>query len=130
MTGISNIQAQFQAAAQSLGNGAAGAANAASGSAAASGVGLSGIGSSSGVLGAQSPSYDTPFSGVLRDAISKTQQLDDQASHAVTGLLSGQGVDVHSALIATEKSDLAFEMMLALRNKAVGAYQQLMGMQF
>ena len=77
-----------------------------------------------------SPSYDMPFSGVLREAISKTQELNTQASTAVDGLLSGRGVDVHTAMIATEKSDLAFEMMLSLRNKAVGAYQQLMGMQF
>lgn len=121
MSGIMNIPA----AAQSLSNLATGAASAANGSAAAAGAGLSG-----GVLGTQSPSYDTPFAGVMRDAISKTQQLDNQASSAVTGLLSGQGVDVHTAMIASEKSDLAFEMMLALRNKAVGAYQQLMGMQF
>ena len=79
---------------------------------------------------AASPSYDMPFSGVLREAVAKTQELNDQAANAVGGLLSGKGVDVHTAMIATEKSDLAFEMMLSLRNKAVGAYQQLMGMQF
>jgi flagellar hook-basal body complex protein FliE len=33
-------------------------------------------------------------------------------------------------MIATEKANLGFEMMLAFRNKAVAAYQQLMGMQF
>ena len=119
MTGIPNISA----AGQALSNLSTGAANAAG---RASGAG----GLTGGVLGTQSPSYDTPFAGVLRDAISKTQQLDTQASNTVTGLLSGQGVDIHTAMIATEKSDLAFEMMLALRNKAVGAYQQLMGMQF
>jgi flagellar hook-basal body complex protein FliE len=77
-----------------------------------------------------SPSYSAPFADVLHDAIAKTNELNTQAAQAVTGLLSGQGVDVHTAMIATEKSDLAFEMMLAMRNKAIGAYQQLMGMQF
>jgi flagellar hook-basal body complex protein FliE len=33
-------------------------------------------------------------------------------------------------MIATQKADLAFEMALAFRNKAVGAYQQLMSTQF
>jgi len=79
---------------------------------------------------ATSPAYQTPFSGLLQDAIQKTQQLETSAANTVGGLLSGQGVDVHTAMIATEKSNLGFEMMLAFRNKAVAAYQQLMGLQF
>jgi flagellar hook-basal body complex protein FliE len=77
-----------------------------------------------------SPSYPTPFAGLLQDAIGKTQQLETNAANSVSGLLSGQGVDVHTAMIATEKANLGFEMMLAFRNKAVAAYQQLMGLQF
>ncbi|MGO8720118.1 MAG: flagellar hook-basal body complex protein FliE [Acidobacteriaceae bacterium] len=75
-------------------------------------------------------SYPTPFAGLLEEAIGKTQQLETNAANTVTGLLSGQGVDVHTAMIATEKANLGFEMMVAFRNKAVAAYQQLMGMQF
>jgi flagellar hook-basal body complex protein FliE len=33
-------------------------------------------------------------------------------------------------MIATQKADMAFELTLAVRNKAVAAYQQVMGMQF
>jgi flagellar hook-basal body complex protein FliE len=80
--------------------------------------------------GEASLSYPTPFAGLLQEAIGKTQQLETNAANSVTGLLSGQGVDVHTAMIATEKANLGFEMMLAFRNKAVAAYQQLMGMQF
>jgi flagellar hook-basal body complex protein FliE len=44
--------------------------------------------------------------------------------------MSGSGVDVHQAMIATEKANMAFEMALAVRGKAVQAYQQVIGMQF
>jgi flagellar hook-basal body complex protein FliE len=54
-----------------------------------------------------SPSYANPFAGVMRDAIQATQQLETNAATAVTGLVSGSGVDVHTAMIATEKSNLA-----------------------
>jgi flagellar hook-basal body complex protein FliE len=57
-------------------------------------------------------------------------QLEDQARSAVTGLMSGSGVDVHEAMIATQKASMAFELSLAVRNKAVQAYQQVMSMQF
>jgi flagellar hook-basal body complex protein FliE len=72
----------------------------------------------------------TPFSGIFQSIVAQTSSLDHQAQSAVTGLLSGQGVEVHDAMIATQKADMAFELALQVRNKAVGAYQQMMGMQF
>jgi flagellar hook-basal body complex protein FliE len=72
----------------------------------------------------------TPFSGVFQSMVEQTSSLDAKASQAVSGLLSGQGVEIHDAMIATEKADMAFELALQVRNKAVGAYQQMMGMQF
>jgi flagellar hook-basal body complex protein FliE len=72
----------------------------------------------------------TPFSGVLKGMVEQTQALGKKASDAVTGLLSGQGVEVHDVMIAQQKADASFELALQVRNKAVGAYQQLMGMQF
>ena len=71
-----------------------------------------------------------PFSGLFQSMVQQTSALDAQASTAVTGLLSGQGVEIHDAMIATEKADMAFELALQVRNKAVAAYQQMMGMQF
>jgi flagellar hook-basal body complex protein FliE len=71
-----------------------------------------------------------PFSGILHQAFDRLKQLDDQASVAVKGLIDGDGTDVHTAMIATQKASLAFDTALAVRNKAVGAYQQIMGMQF
>jgi flagellar hook-basal body complex protein FliE len=71
-----------------------------------------------------------PFSDLLTDAVGQVSQLEDQAHTAVSGLMSGSGVDVHQAMIATEKASMAFELTLAVRNKAVQAYQQVIGMQF
>ena len=72
----------------------------------------------------------TPFSDLLTDAVGQVSQLENQAHAAVTGLMSGSGVDVHQAMIATEKASMTFELALAVRNKAVQAYQQVIGMQF
>jgi flagellar hook-basal body complex protein FliE len=73
---------------------------------------------------------ESPFAGMLKSMVEQTATLDRKASETVTGLLSGQGVDIHQAMIATQKADMAFELALQVRNKAVGAYQQMMGMQF
>jgi flagellar hook-basal body complex protein FliE len=71
-----------------------------------------------------------PFAGVFRSMVEQTTALDQKASEAVSGLLNGQGVEIHDAMIATQKADMAFELALQVRNKAVAAYQQMMGMQF
>lgn len=71
-----------------------------------------------------------PFGDLLKTAVEGIDGLEQQASAAVDGLMRGTGVDVHDALIATQKADMSFELALAVRNKAVAAYQQVMGMQF
>ena len=72
----------------------------------------------------------TPFGGLMTEAIGQMSSLESQARSAVTGFLSGTGVDVHQAVIATQKVEMAFELALSVRNKAVQAYQSVMGMQF
>jgi flagellar hook-basal body complex protein FliE len=71
-----------------------------------------------------------PFSGLLQQVVGQAADLDTKAQQAVSGLLNGQGVEVHDVMIATQKADMAFELALQVRNKAVGAYQQMMTMQF
>jgi flagellar hook-basal body complex protein FliE len=71
-----------------------------------------------------------PFSDLLTDAVGQVNQLESQARTAVDGLITGSGVDVHQAMIATQKASMSFELALAVRNKAVQAYQQVIGMQF
>jgi flagellar hook-basal body complex protein FliE len=81
-------------------------------------------------LSAPSQAETAPFSDLLKDAVGQVNQLEEQAHAAVTGLMTGSGVDMHQAMIATQKASMAFELALAVRNKAVQAYQQVMGMQF
>jgi flagellar hook-basal body complex protein FliE len=94
-----------------------------------------GIGSSAGVA-ANLPSATggtataSPFADLMSDAVGQVDQLEQQANTAVSGLMTGAGVDVHQAMIATEKASMAFELALAVRNKAVQAYQSVVGMQF
>jgi flagellar hook-basal body complex protein FliE len=71
-----------------------------------------------------------PFADLLTEAVGQVGQLESQARSAVEGLMSGTGVDVHEAMIATEKAEMGFELVLSVRNKALAAYQQMMGMQF
>ena len=70
------------------------------------------------------------FREALHSAIDDIQQLEGQAETKVAGLIEGNGADVHSALIAVEKADLSFQLMMQVRNKIVSAYQEISRMQF
>ena len=98
---------------------------------AASGVASSGARAASlfspGRAGAASAA---PFADLITGAVGEVSRLEQQANAAVGGLMTGTGVDVHQAMIATQKADMAFELALAVHNKAVQAYQSVMGMQF
>lgn len=83
-----------------------------------------------GQMGAYGATAGVPFDGVLKSMVQQTSALDQEAAQAVTGVMSGQGMDIHDAMIATQKADMAFQLALEVRNKAVGAYQQMMNMQF
>jgi len=97
-------------------------------------TGTPGMGNIAGIGGMTSgpakPTDGAPFSDLLTDAIGDVTRLESEAQKTVEGLMSGSGVDVHQAMIATEKASMAFELSLAVRNKAIQAYQQMMGMQF
>jgi flagellar hook-basal body complex protein FliE len=70
------------------------------------------------------------FMSTLNNTMDQVGQLQSEADGRVAQLLNGNGQDVHSAMIAVEKANLAFSMMVQVRNKIVQAYQQVSGMQF
>ena len=79
---------------------------------------------------ASSAASGTGFIDTLRSAMDEMGQLHGQAESKVAGVLEGSGADVHSALIAVEKADLSFQLMMQVRNKIVSAYQEISRMQF
>jgi flagellar hook-basal body complex protein FliE len=73
---------------------------------------------------------EVPFANLLRETLGQVEELEKRARSAVEGLITGAGIDVHQAMIATEKAEMGFELVLSVRNKALAAYQQVVGMQF
>jgi flagellar hook-basal body complex protein FliE len=81
--------------------------------------------------GSAAPSAsDGNFLDSLHSAVNQVQQLQSEADNQVSSLVSGNGQDVHSAMIAVEKANLTFELMVQVRNKIVSAYQEVSKMAF
>ncbi len=69
------------------------------------------------------------FGEVLKDAIQTVNELQRNSDTEIQKLMTGESQDLHSTLIAVQKADLSFQMMMQVRNKIVQAYQEIMRMQ-
>lgn len=79
-------------------------------------------------LNTQQP--DGSFSGLLSNALQQVNQLNTQADQQVGSLVQGGQADMSSVMIAVEKADVSFQLMMQVRNKIVSAYQDIEKMQF
>ncbi len=70
------------------------------------------------------------FGDVLKGAIGQVTSLQDSASQQVGTLLQGGNADMSQVMISVEKADVAFQLMMQVRNKIVSAYQDIEKMQF
>ncbi len=65
------------------------------------------------------------FRQVLTDQIDKVNQLQQAATKAIEDIATGERDDVESVLIATQKADTAFQLLLQVRNKMIDAYDEV-----
>ena len=71
----------------------------------------------------------TSFQSIFATAVGQVENLQEEADKQVYQVLSGQQSDIHTALIATQKADLSFELFMGVRSKLTSAYQTIMGAQ-
>jgi flagellar hook-basal body complex protein FliE len=71
----------------------------------------------------------TSFGDVLKDSIKKVGELEKDANTQAERLTRMENQDVHNTMIAIEKADLSFQLMMQIRNKIINAYEEIMRMQ-
>jgi flagellar hook-basal body complex protein FliE len=69
------------------------------------------------------------FKNILSSAIGEVENARGAAAKSVEQFLSGNGEDLHSTILATQRAELEFQMFMQVRNKVVSAYQEIMKMQ-
>ena len=88
---------------------------------------VSKLGGAGGVAkaGTTAPASGPGFADVLKNSIDEVARLQQDASKAVEGLTTGKNDDVTGVMTAVEKSDLAFQTLLAIRSKLMEAYDEI-----
>ena len=70
------------------------------------------------------------FRQVLTEALNNVNALQKSAAVGAQDFALGVDDNIHKVMIATEKAQLAMDMTVAVRNKVLEAYKELMRLQF
>lgn len=68
------------------------------------------------------------FGNMLARSLNDVNQLKLEAAEAVENLAAGKQKDIHATMIALEKADVAFQLLMQVRNKIIAAYETVMRM--
>jgi len=99
---------------------------------------LSGINSLTGVAGTTSTQLGTPgtsgasgtsFSSVLGGAVDNLSSLQNTADTLAVKAVTGDLTDIHQATLAATRAQVTMELVSAVRNKGVDAFNEIMRMQ-
>jgi flagellar hook-basal body complex protein FliE len=69
------------------------------------------------------------FKDILTEALQKLESTGDENAQAALDLLTGNTDDLSNTMIASQKTEIALELTVAIRNKAIDAYKEIMNMQ-
>lgn len=73
---------------------------------------------------------DSGFAEMFKEAIAKVNEAQENADLAAEKFAIGEIENIHDVTIATEQAKLALDLTIAVRNKVVDAYKEIMRMQF
>jgi flagellar hook-basal body complex protein FliE len=69
------------------------------------------------------------FGSVVTSALDSLNASQIGAEQEVAKAVSGESQDLHKTIIAIQSADLQFQLGLQVRNKLIGAYEEIMRMQ-
>jgi flagellar hook-basal body complex protein FliE len=69
------------------------------------------------------------FGAVLAESLAQVNTLQHQADQAIRELAAGGPASLHETMLALDKADVSFRLMMQVRNKIVEAYQEVLRMQ-
>ena len=82
-----------------------------------------------GAIPTTTPAPASGFSDQLLRALEKVDSLAQVSNDMTDGMISGKVTEAHDVLIAARESQLAFELLLEVRNKLLESYQEIMRVQ-
>lgn len=84
---------------------------------------------STGLTSNKSLDNTVSFSDFLKDSIEKVNTLEKDVMEYDLKIATGEIENLHEAMIAAQKADVALQLTMQIRNKVLDAYREIMRMQ-
>mgnify|MGYP000971907006 CR=1 FL=1 len=69
------------------------------------------------------------FGSLIKDAVESIDNTQKNADKEISKAVTGESTDLHKTIIELQSADLKFQLGLQVRNKLIGAYDEIMRMQ-
>jgi flagellar hook-basal body complex protein FliE len=79
-------------------------------------------------IGSDIKSSGEGFGSVIKDAVDSIDTTQKSAEQEIAKAVTGESPDIHKTIIALQTADLKFQLGLQVRNKLIGAYDEIMRM--
>lgn len=95
---------------------------------------IAGTAQASSVAGARASAGSAPgaggtsFTGMIERAVSQLGASLTNADQLAMRLAAGEDVDLHQVMVAMESASIGLQTAIQVRNKALEAYREIMGM--
>ena len=74
-------------------------------------------------------SADSSFGELVRGAVEALDHNQQQVEKEIARAVAGESPDLHRTVVALQTAELSFQLALQVRNKVIGAYEEIMRMQ-
>lgn len=72
-----------------------------------------------------SEASETPFSDYVKRSLDDVNRQMLTADQAIDDLATGKNQDIHNTMIAMQKAEISFELVMQIRNKLMDAYDEI-----
>jgi flagellar hook-basal body complex protein FliE len=75
------------------------------------------------------PAAEVPFSQLVTNLLGEASQQQQNVTHEVQRMVTGETDSVHDVVLSVARADLAFQLVMEVRDQLIQSYQEIMRMQ-
>lgn len=80
-------------------------------------------------LDAAKPTGDVPFADLVSSLMQDASRQQQAVGESVQQLVTGETDSIHDVVLTASRADLAFRLVMEVRNRLISSYEEIMRMQ-
>ena len=77
----------------------------------------------------QGGQIDGEFYGLVKDFLGDVNHLQGRSGDALKAFVAGEITDLHQVMVASQEAGIAMDLLIAVRNRVVESFQEIMRIQ-